>query len=201
MGPFHKQVFHNWATKHYTEVTSLLKERGIDLDHNRFSNFAEKFDSIEQDLKQAEGAVTIRDEGTNQIKDIKLVIQQLDTDLKDRLGNLGVIDDKYDVAISTACPALDNIVVDSIEVGQTCCVTFFLSNELPTMDMHPIQTPENVLLDGVVTLSGQIIDKPGTISGGGNWKKTVATLKCIRELNEEIRSLEPQFQEKKNELS
>ncbi|KAK9670903.1 Structural maintenance of chromosomes protein 4, partial [Basidiobolus ranarum] len=30
-----------------------------------------------------------------------------------RLGNLGVIDDKYDVAISTACPSLDNIVVDT----------------------------------------------------------------------------------------
>ncbi|CAG8777136.1 16611_t:CDS:2, partial [Funneliformis caledonium] len=28
----------------------------------------------------------------------------------------GVIDDKYDVAISIACPALNNIVVDSIEV-------------------------------------------------------------------------------------
>ncbi|CAG8733141.1 5141_t:CDS:2, partial [Funneliformis caledonium] len=38
----------------------------------------------------------------------------------DRLGNLGVIDDKYDVAISTAC-----------------CVIFILSNELPTMDNAP----------------------------------------------------------------
>ncbi|CAG8666592.1 4140_t:CDS:2, partial [Funneliformis caledonium] len=32
----------------------------------------------------------------------------------------GVIDDKYVVAISIACPALNNIVVDSIEVEQTC---------------------------------------------------------------------------------
>ena len=28
-----------------------------------------------------------------------------------RLGDLGAIDEKYDVAISTACGALDNIVV------------------------------------------------------------------------------------------
>ncbi|KAI5295832.1 hypothetical protein KEM55_006028, partial [Ascosphaera atra] len=32
-----------------------------------------------------------------------------------RLGNLGTIDDKYDVAISTACPSLENLVVDSVE--------------------------------------------------------------------------------------
>ncbi len=37
-----------------------------------------------------------------------------------RLGNLGTIDEKYDVAISTACPALDNMVVDTVEVGQQC---------------------------------------------------------------------------------
>ncbi|CAH1781989.1 unnamed protein product [Owenia fusiformis] len=37
-----------------------------------------------------------------------------------RLGDLGAIDDKYDVAISTACGALDNIVVDSINTAQKC---------------------------------------------------------------------------------
>ena len=191
------------------------------------------------------------------------------------MGNLGVIDDKYDVAISTACPALNNIVVDSIEVGQTCieylkkndlgCAKFILLNELPTMDIRPIQTPENVprLIDlikpkddrfitafysvlqntlvaqnlqqanriaftntrwRVVTLSGQLIDKSGTMSGGGNkvfkqamsstfssdiTSETISKLEKDRshfemqwkEINEKIRSLEPQFQEKKDELS
>lgn len=37
-----------------------------------------------------------------------------------RLGNLGRIDDKYDVAISTAAPGLDNLVTDTIKVGQAC---------------------------------------------------------------------------------
>ena len=32
----------------------------------------------------------------------------------------GAIDDKYDVAISTACGPLDNIVVDALETGQKC---------------------------------------------------------------------------------
>lgn len=35
-------------------------------------------------------------------------------------GDLGAIDDKYDVAISTACGALDNIVCDSIDTAQKC---------------------------------------------------------------------------------
>ncbi|XP_059056203.1 structural maintenance of chromosomes protein 4 [Achroia grisella] len=37
-----------------------------------------------------------------------------------RLGDLGGIDAKYDVAISTCCGALDNIVVESVEAGQAC---------------------------------------------------------------------------------
>ncbi|KAI1287354.1 Structural maintenance of chromosomes protein 4 [Halotydeus destructor] len=36
-----------------------------------------------------------------------------------RLGDLGAIDKKFDVAISTACGALDNIVVDTIDSAQS----------------------------------------------------------------------------------
>lgn len=135
-----------------------------------------------------------------------------------RLGNLGAIDQKYDVAISTACPALDNLVVDTVEVGQQCIdylrknnlgrANFILLDRLPQRDLIPIDTPENVprLFDlvkskhdrfrpaffsvlqntlvaedleqanriaygakrwRVVTLDGQLIDKSGTMSGGG----------------------------------
>ena len=37
-----------------------------------------------------------------------------------RLGDLGVIDDSFDVAISTACPRLDDVVVDTVECAQHC---------------------------------------------------------------------------------
>ncbi|KOB66221.1 Structural maintenance of chromosomes protein, partial [Operophtera brumata] len=37
-----------------------------------------------------------------------------------RLGDLGGIDLKYDVAVSTCCGALDNIVTDSVETAQAC---------------------------------------------------------------------------------
>lgn len=35
-------------------------------------------------------------------------------------GDLGGIDSKYDVAISTCCGRLDNIVVDTINTAQEC---------------------------------------------------------------------------------
>lgn len=135
-----------------------------------------------------------------------------------RLGNLGTIDQKYDIAISTACPALNNLVVDTVEVGQQCIeylrknnlgrAQFILLDRLPQRDLSEINTPENVprLFDlvrskhdkfkpafysvlqntlvasdlpqanriaygakrwRVVTLDGQLIDKSGTMSGGG----------------------------------
>ena len=35
-------------------------------------------------------------------------------------GDLGAIDGQYDVAISTACGSLDNIVVDTVDTGKAC---------------------------------------------------------------------------------
>ena len=35
-------------------------------------------------------------------------------------GDLGAVDEKYDVAISTACGALDNIVVDTMDTAIKC---------------------------------------------------------------------------------
>jgi structural maintenance of chromosome 4 len=37
-----------------------------------------------------------------------------------RLGDLATIDEQYNVAASTACPALNNIVVDTIDTAQKC---------------------------------------------------------------------------------
>ena len=71
-----------------------------------------------------------------------------------RLGNLGTIDQKYDVAISTACPSLENLVVDSVEVGQQCIdylrknnlgrANIILLDRLAKRDLSAIETPEGV---------------------------------------------------------
>ncbi|KAH9973203.1 RecF/RecN/SMC N terminal domain-containing protein [Lactifluus volemus] len=72
-----------------------------------------------------------------------------------RLGSLGTIPDKYDVAITTACGSLNNMVVDTVQQGQTCIeylrkqnvgrANFLVLEKIDeTSGMRPIQTPENV---------------------------------------------------------
>lgn len=71
-----------------------------------------------------------------------------------RLGNLGTIDQKYDVAVSTACPSLENLVVESVEVGQQCIdylrknnlgrANIILLDKLARRDLSQIDTPEGV---------------------------------------------------------
>lgn len=68
-----------------------------------------------------------------------------------RLGDLGSIDDKYDVAISTAAPSLDDIVVETVEVGQHCIEylrknnlgfgRFIILNKLRKFNLGPIESP------------------------------------------------------------
>lgn len=70
------------------------------------------------------------------------------------MGDLGVIDDKYDVAVTTACGSLNNLVVDTVEQGQACIehlrkgnvgrASFMVLEKLPPRDLNPIETPENV---------------------------------------------------------
>lgn len=172
-----------------------------------------------------------------------------------RLGNLGAIDQKYDVAISTACGALDNFVTDTVEAGQQCIEylrktnmgrgNFICLDKLRHRDLSPIQTPENAprLFDlvkakedkfrpafyhalqdtlvaadlaqanriaygarrwRVVTLDGELIDKSGTMSGGGMSKKrglmssklvADTTKEQVQKLEGDRDSVEQKFQE------
>ncbi|KAI6599198.1 hypothetical protein MCOR04_002480 [Pyricularia oryzae] len=154
-----------------------------------------------------------------------------------RLGNLGTIEQKYDVAISTACPALDNFVTDTVEAGQQCIEylrktnlgrgNFICLDKRRSRDLSPIQTPEDAprLFDlirakddrfrpafyhalqdtlvakdltqanriaygakrwRVVTLDGELIDKSGTMSGGGTTvKKGLMSSKLVADTTKE----------------
>ena len=75
--------------------------------------------------------------------------------VEDRLGNLGTIDDKYDVAISTACAGpLNNIVTADTPTAEKCVeylkknnlgrATFIMLDKLAYLadGMRPIETPE-----------------------------------------------------------
>lgn len=73
-----------------------------------------------------------------------------------RLGDLGAIDEKYDVAISSSCGALDHIVVDTIDTAQECVnflkrqnvgvATFIGLDKMNVWEkgMNKISTPENI---------------------------------------------------------
>lgn len=74
-----------------------------------------------------------------------------------RMGDLGAIDAKYDIAVSTACPGLDYIVVETTSAAQACVellrreklgvATFMILEKqvdlFPKMKEH-FSTPENV---------------------------------------------------------
>ncbi|XP_075013558.1 structural maintenance of chromosomes protein 4 isoform X2 [Calonectris borealis] len=72
-----------------------------------------------------------------------------------RLGDLGAISEKYDVAISSSCGALDNIVVDTIDTAQECVnflkargigvATFIALDKMAVWEkkIQKIPTPEN----------------------------------------------------------
>ncbi|KAG8180032.1 hypothetical protein JTE90_026634 [Oedothorax gibbosus] len=74
-----------------------------------------------------------------------------------RLGDLGAIDAKYDVAISTACGPLDNMVTDTMKTAQDAVkflkdndlgyTTFIALDQMKKWEPHTkqkISTPENV---------------------------------------------------------
>ena len=243
------------AAKHQSSLQKLSKEESQR--RSQLSGARQKADEARASLSnsQAQGNVL---KGLMRLKESGRI-----EGFHGRLGNLGAIDQKYDVAISTACPSLDNIIVDTVEVGQQCIdylrknnlgrANFICLDRLAQRDLSSVQTPEDVprLFDlvkskhprfmpafysvlqntlvatdlaqanriaygakrwRVVTLDGQLIDKSGTMTGGGTRvarggmssklvaetsKEQVTKLESDREeLEQEFR----QFQERQQEL-
>ncbi|KAL6304841.1 RecF/RecN/SMC [Sparassis latifolia] len=121
-----------------------------------------------------------------------------------RLGSLGTIPDKYDVAVSTACGALNNLIVDTVEQGQACIeylrkqnvgrASFIVLEKLSGNGLNKIPTPENVprLFDLITpkdprfapaffkgvgnTLVANDLDQANRIAFGGQRRWRVVTL-------------------------
>ncbi|CAI5720084.1 unnamed protein product [Peronospora effusa] len=108
-----------------------------------------------------------------------------------RLGDLGAIEGKYNVAISTACGALNNLVVATTSGAQACVAYlpprlfklvkvnadkylpafyYALRDTLVTKDLDEASA---IVYQGrrhkfrVVTLDGQLVEMSGAMSGGG----------------------------------
>ncbi|KAG0697734.1 RecF/RecN/SMC N terminal domain-containing protein [Suillus ampliporus] len=122
-----------------------------------------------------------------------------------RLGSLGTIPDKYDIAVSTACGALNNMVVDTVAQGQACIeflrkqnigrASFMVLEKLPTDKLNErVVTPEGVprLFDLIKpkdprfasaffkgvgnTLVAENLDQANRIAFGGSRRWRVVTL-------------------------
>ncbi|CAG0879730.1 unnamed protein product [Darwinula stevensoni] len=74
-----------------------------------------------------------------------------------RMGDLGAIDERWDVAISTACPQLENILVETVDTAEECInflkthdigrATFIALDQMQEYNRQAnstIKTPENV---------------------------------------------------------
>lgn len=114
-----------------------------------------KLSGARQNANEARASLSeSQNQGNVQDKLMKLKDQGRISGFHGRLGNLGTIDQKYDIAISTACGQLDHFVVDSAEVGEQCIDylrknnlgrgTFRPLNRQQQRDLSPIETPENV---------------------------------------------------------
>ncbi|TPX34555.1 hypothetical protein SmJEL517_g02796 [Synchytrium microbalum] len=76
--------------------------------------------------------------------------------IRGRLGDLGVIDDKYDIAVTNACKHLDCVLSDTLVDSEKGVehlkktnagrATFISLNKIPeyAVEMEPIKTPEDV---------------------------------------------------------
>ncbi|NXW64667.1 SMC4 protein, partial [Eurystomus gularis] len=100
-----------------------LKEKENELQRLRREEASSK--SLVRDLRQkVEEAKSSLALSRNRGKVLEALLQEKKcgniTGLYGRLGDLGAIDEKYDVAISSCCGALDNIVVDTIDTAQKC---------------------------------------------------------------------------------
>ncbi|KAF1535888.1 Structural maintenance of chromosomes protein 4, partial [Eudyptula albosignata] len=100
-----------------------LKERDSELEKlgREESGAKNLVRNLRQKVEEAKSSLALsRSRG----KVLEALLQQKKTGnirgLYGRLGDLGAINEKYDVAISSSCGALDNIVVDTIDTAQEC---------------------------------------------------------------------------------
>ncbi|KAL7322745.1 Structural maintenance of chromosomes protein 4 [Mucor circinelloides] len=153
-----------YKQKEAKNLPSEIKEAKIELRELELylqdlgKNEADKRAEMNNARQKADEARASMQQSQSRGKVLDSILRMRDTGrvegIYDRLGSLGVIDDRYDVAISTACPALDNIVVETVEAGQACIeylrknnlgrAVFTVLDQLRHQNMKEIETPENV---------------------------------------------------------
>jgi structural maintenance of chromosome 4 len=102
----------------------VVAQRELDGVKGREGSVAEKYREARTKAEEASGAVqshATRNRMLRELLDASRPGKPLEhAGLFGRLGDLGAIDGKYDVAISTACGALNNLVVETTSGAQAC---------------------------------------------------------------------------------
>jgi structural maintenance of chromosome 4 len=158
--------------KEAKQVTQMKKERVelVTQAKQRITQVAKDVEKVLQEVAtartQAEEAKSAFEQEATRGQLIRAVQQQAKAGklngVHGRLGDLGTIGKKYDVAVSTACGLLDAIVVDSTDdaqaviefcrqndLGRTSCIVLEkIRDRIPDME-RAVQTPEKAprLLD------------------------------------------------------
>ncbi|EGW31928.1 uncharacterized protein SPAPADRAFT_50540 [Spathaspora passalidarum NRRL Y-27907] len=130
-----------------------LGEEQCKVERNQVENMKSQLSSFRHKVQESSSIVS-----TNQNKNkvltalLRLAKSGRIDGFYGRLGDLGLIDEKYDIAISTAGgPALDSMVVETVETAQSCIeylrknnlgyANFICLNKLRSFNLAPIQTP------------------------------------------------------------
>ncbi|KAH9676513.1 Structural maintenance of chromosomes protein 4 [Citrus sinensis] len=130
--------------------------------HNECFKEQETLIPLEQAARQKVAELkSVMDSEKSQGSVLKAILQAKESNqiegIYGRMGDLGAIDAKYDIAVSTACPGLDYIVVETTSAAQACVellrreklgvATFMILEKqvdlFPKMKEH-FSTPENV---------------------------------------------------------
>jgi structural maintenance of chromosome 4 len=158
----------NEQIKINTSKVQSLKEQKVKLQSNidkhesTFQYAGEELKRIESELKEINDKVEFAKNKVSSFESQNKVLAAL-TRLQEtgrisgfygKLGDLGVIDDRYDVAVSTGGGALSDYVVDTVEDAQNCIQylrqnnlgfgKFIVLEKLRKFNLNKINTPENV---------------------------------------------------------
>ncbi|KAE8659507.1 Structural maintenance of chromosomes protein 4 [Hibiscus syriacus] len=155
-------------------MTAAIKDKQIDLEKNKLE--ALKARKLEQEcIKEQDALIPLEQTAREKFAELKSVLDSEKSQgsvlkailqakefkqiegIYGRMGDLGAIDAKYDVAISTACPGLDYIVVETTAAAQACVellrreqlgiATFMILEEqvdLLERSKEKVKTPEGV---------------------------------------------------------
>ncbi|KAI0732433.1 RecF/RecN/SMC [Fomitopsis betulina] len=143
------------TTKANSAAGLKAKEKQAQDLHARVQQLRSKADSTRQKASEAKASQAADGVRGNVLSSLTRLRQQgRISGFHGRLGSLGTIPDKYDVAVSTACGALNNLVVDTVDQGQACIeylrtqkigrASFMVLEKLRSDNMNKISTPENV---------------------------------------------------------